>query len=86
MNISELCSPAQLYLVISVIAIVMAMVKQIQLSSILYKFVFMVGWTWVLNFLCSKGYKTVSWVLVFLPFIIIMLGIIMVVGSLTKLK
>lgn len=29
-------------------------------------------WTWVLNIICKSGYKWVSWLLVLLPFILIL--------------
>jgi len=32
-------------------------------------------WTWVLNALCNAGYKTLSWVLLLLPFIFLFVGI-----------
>ena len=32
-----------------------------------------------LNFLCSQGYKTISWILVILPFIIFILMILFVI-------
>ena len=86
MNLSELCTPAQIYFVISIITLVLAVIKKFNISSILYKVVFMFAWTWFLNFLCSKGYKSVSWFLVLLPFVIMALGIIMVVGSASKVN
>lgn len=36
------------------------------LGKVLYVFF----WTWVLNFICKKGYKSVSWFLVLFPFIL----------------
>ena len=86
MNLSDLCTPAQIYFVISLITLVLAVIKKFNISSILYKVVFMFAWTWFLNFLCSKGYKSVSWFLVLLPFVIMALGIIMVVGSASKVN
>lgn len=34
------------------------------------KTVWFLFWTWLLNVLCSKGYKTVAWVLVAIPFLV----------------
>ena len=31
------------------------------------KAIYILVWTWILQFLCKKGYKTVSWFLVLLP-------------------
>ncbi len=43
------------------------------------KIVYIVFWTWLLNLLCNKGFTTVSWFLVLLPFIamFLILGIIL---------
>jgi len=30
---------------------------------------FVVVWAWILNWICSKGYGVLSWVLVLLPFV-----------------
>lgn len=38
--------------------------------SYIIKILYVVFWGWVLNVLCEQGYSTVSWILVFLPFII----------------
>lgn len=34
------------------------------------KIIWFLFWTWLLNVLCSKGYKTVAWVLVAIPFLV----------------
>ena len=46
------------------------------------KVVYVVAWTWVLDKLCDKGYKGVSWFLVLLPFIgfFILVGILVMAG------
>jgi hypothetical protein len=33
--------------------------------------IFILFWTWVLNLICKAGYKSISWFLVLLPFIIL---------------
>ena len=35
-----------------------------------FKILYIVIWTWLLNKLCSAGYKDISWFLVLLPFIL----------------
>jgi len=46
------------------------------------KIVYVVAWTWVLDKLCDKGYRGVSWFLVLLPFIgfFILIGILVMAG------
>ena len=42
------------------------------------KIVYILFWTWILNLICKDGYKTISWLLVLLPWtlMIIMVGLI----------
>ena len=44
------------------------------------KAIYILVWTWILQFLCKKGYKTVSWFLVLLPIIamFIMIGLMII--------
>ena len=67
----NLCVPAMLYLLLSIITILMGFHEQFQLGIFVVKLIWMVVWVYILNLLCSKGYTTVSWVLVLLPFILI---------------
>jgi hypothetical protein len=66
---SKYCTPAQLYLVLGAIGIIMAFFKDYGVETLLTKSLFLVLWAWVLNWLCSKGFKAISWILVLLPFI-----------------
>jgi len=66
---SKYCTPAQLYLVLGAIGIIMAFFKDYGVETLLTNSLFLVLWTWVLNWLCSKGFKAISWILVLLPFI-----------------
>jgi hypothetical protein len=66
----KLCTPALVYLVLSVIGLF--------LGSKMFTVIHILGillWTFILNYLCSIGLKTVSWILVLLP-VIIMFGFI----------
>jgi len=66
------CTPAQLYLVLGAIGIIMGFFKNYSIETLLTKSLFLVLWAWVLNWLCSKGFKAISWILVLLPFIMIL--------------
>ena len=82
----HLCTPALIYLVISAITIVMA-ITRVHSAAIMSKVFFALLWTWFLNFLCTKGYKNVSWFLVLLPFILIFFGMFfMVKEGVTKFR
>ena len=69
---SKYCTPAQLYLVIGVICIITGFFANYSVEMLLTKALFLVVWAWVLNWLCSKGFKAISWILVLLPFIMIL--------------
>jgi len=51
--------------------------------SLITKGIFIAAWTWFLNFLCSKGYKGISWFLVLLPFLL-MLGVFVMAMEVVK--
>uniref|UniRef100_A0A6C0ATQ1 Uncharacterized protein n=1 Tax=viral metagenome TaxID=1070528 RepID=A0A6C0ATQ1_9ZZZZ len=78
LNISftQLCTPALIYLIIAIIGMVFSLMTM-NAMSIVVNLVFIGIWTWFLNFLCTKGYKTISWFLVVAPFVflIFMFGI-----------
>ena len=42
--------------------------------AVVFKLVFAFIWTFILEWLCKKGYKSISWFLVLLPYIIIALA------------
>jgi len=68
----ELCTPAALYFVISVIAIIVALFNGMKLMAVGIKAIFVIIYTFFLNFLCKKGFKSVSWFLVLLPYILML--------------
>ena len=62
----RLCTPAFVYLVISIIALIWNF--QISFRSAIVH-LFVIGlWTYILNWFCEKGYVGVSWALVLLPY------------------
>ena len=48
----------------------------------LIKFAIIVGWTWLLNKICNKGYTNLSWFLVIIPYILmfVAIGLVVVTG------
>ena len=76
MSLSKLCTPALIYFVVAAIAIVFGIFQKFQPLSLIIKALFVLFWTWFLNFLCTKGYTGVSWFLVLLPFIFIALIVV----------
>ena len=96
----KICTPAQIYLIVSFILMVLsyfgmnAISQQITLNqannsflqslnftyqkdtrtSYLVQATFIVLWTWVLSFLCKKGFSNLSWFLVLLPWLLMFLA------------
>jgi hypothetical protein len=96
----KLCTPAQIYLIVSFILIVLsyfglnAISQQITLNqsnnsflqslnftyqkdartSYVVQAVFIVLWTWVLSYLCKKGFSNLSWFLILLPWVLMFLA------------
>ena len=69
MNALNLCTPALVYLIISIINIVI-MIRYRGFMYGISTLIFVLLWTWFLNYLCSKGHSGISWFLVALPFIL----------------
>jgi len=69
MKLSQLCTPAMIYFVLSVVSLVISAFYQLNIASILFQLLFIALWTWLLNFFCKAGYTALSWVIVFFPFI-----------------
>ncbi len=66
---SKYCTPAQLYLILGAIGIIAGFLKNYGTETLLTQALFLVIWAWVLNWLCSKGFKAISWIIVLLPFV-----------------
>lgn len=93
-----LCSPAQIYLAISILTTMSMCFQNIgnpnvyacglikartPIHNMIYfafKILYIFVWTYLLNMLCKKGMKKVSWLLLLLPYILmfIFIGFIMV--------
>lgn len=96
----NMCTPAQIYLIVSFILMVLsyfgmnAISQQITLNqanneflqslnftyqkdkktSYVVQAVFIVLWTWILTYLCKKGFSNLSWFLILLPWVLMFLA------------
>ena len=70
----KMCSPAKIYFGIAVLASLYALIKMIPIGLILSKLFFAVLWTFILSWLCKKGYTSVSWFLVLFPYVVLLLA------------
>ena len=80
----KLCMPAIVYLVLAVLSILMMILEKFQVVATLIKIIFVGFWTWILNLICSAGYEWLSWVLVLLPFIVMLIIMLVMVGTVSR--
>ena len=78
----SICAPSLVYLFLSLISILLSILFGIRNFMTIIQFICTIFWTWVLNLICKAGYTWVSWILVLLPFIIILLIILYFIFSL----
>jgi amino acid transporter len=72
MAIESLCPPALIYLVFSITQILIDTSHGLY-NTALMKFLVAILFTTLLNYLCTQGLGTISWIIVFIPFILMTL-------------
>ena len=72
-DFNKLCSPARLYFAFSVLSCIILLFNRISVLAVFTKLIFAFLWAFILGWLCSKGYESLSWFLVLLPFVMMLL-------------
>ena len=75
-SFSKLCTPAKIYFAIAVISAIIALLNGAAIMFALWQLFFAFIWTFILGWLCDKGYTYISWFLVLLPYILMVLGML----------
>lgn len=75
-DFSKLCTPAKIYFGIAVIATIIALFNGVSFMLAFMKILFAFIWAFILGWLCDKGYSSISWFLVLLPYIVIILAML----------
>lgn len=78
---NSLCDPAKLYFGLVFLSVLTSLFSGMPIMAALIKVVFAFFWAIVLNYICEKGYKGVSWFLVLLPFIMMILSYFRVMNA-----
>lgn len=73
----KMCTPALIYFVMAIVSILVLLVNKVSVTLIMGKVVFVLLWTWLLNFMCKKGFTTASWVLVMSPYVCMLMAFVM---------
>ena len=84
--LQKMCLPAKIYLAILIISIILAVYQGLGLSIILFKTVFGFIWMWILNWICSKGYTNLSWVILLIPYVMMFLIVATTIEVVNLLK
>ena len=72
-SFDDLCSPAKLYFILSVIACIAALINGVKFGNVIVNLIVAFIWTAILSWICGKGFTGVSWFLVLVPYIIMLL-------------
>jgi hypothetical protein len=75
MNVNMLrsyCTPAKIYLTIAAIYCILQIFTT-PIIFVLINFGFALIWGFILQWLCKKGFSSVSWFLVLLPYVIMLI-------------
>ena len=70
--INNLCAPSLIYLFYSFSQIFIDLYKKMYNTAFL-KFIIMIIFTFLLNLLCAQGLGVISWIIVFIPFMLMSL-------------
>jgi len=79
MAILGICPPAQFYLILSVFFLIGGVFYKFSIITLIFKVVFIGLWTWFLNWLCKKDLNVMSWILAFVPFLVVILSVLVAV-------
>jgi hypothetical protein len=83
-SFDDLCSPAKLYFVLSVIACIAALINGVKFGQVMINLIIAFAWTAVLSWICGKGFDGVSWFLVLVPYIIMLLVFFKLIKDISK--
>ena len=70
----NICAPVIVYMAMGIIVFIVGLYKKLKPFTMAIKIAVIAFWICFLQLLCQHGYTTLSWLLVLLPFVI-MLGV-----------
>ena len=70
--LKNMCLAAKVYLGLTLVSVIYGFLTKSVSIKMLFSLIFIPVWTYLLNWLCKKGLKTLSWFLVIGPFILIL--------------
>lgn len=67
-SVADMCTPAKLYIGISLLLPLVLTVVEVSVTSLLINIIIVLFWAGLLAYLCDKGFPGVSWMLLIIPF------------------
>ncbi len=72
-DLQSLCTPAKIYFILAIVYFIFAVVKRVHFMTSVINLLFAFAWTYLLSWLCKKGWSKLSWAILLFPYILIML-------------
>ena len=83
-DLKKLCTPAKIYFVISVLSCVIALFNGVKIMTVGINLIIAFIWTVLLSWFCKNGYSSFSWLLVLIPYIMMLFVFFGVMRSITN--
>ena len=82
----KICLPAKVYLALTIFSLLVSYTSPNigEPHTSIFTIFFSILWFFFLNWLCDKGLSRLSWFLVLLPFIIIIVALFILAGTLAR--
>jgi len=97
-KLKELCTPAFIYFVLSMIGLILMLVQNLGNNNVyslgsfssrvpnttmifIFKIIYILFWTWILNLICRDGHAEIAWFLVLVPFILVFVMMLLFMGN-----
>ena len=68
---SELCTPAKVYFVLDTMLLIFRIYNGTTPSTEFFNIIFILLWTYILGWICKKGFNILSWILVLGPLLFV---------------
>ena len=83
-DFKKLCTPARLYFVLAVLSCIIAFFNGVRFLTIGINLIVAFIWTAILGWFCRNGFTGLSWLLVLLPYIMMVLVFLQIINYGTK--
>jgi len=83
-DFKQLCTPARIYFVLSVLSCVIALFNGVNIMTVGINLIIAFIWTALLSWFCKNGFSNFSWFLVLFPYLMMLFVFFGVMRSVTN--